>query len=147
MAFFGFSYSNRFRLLQFTSELFYDQKLISSGKQPRHEKFYPLTFFTTRGEDVQDINSTAFYNNSEVYEVVERVFELKKRWPQSWGKLDDQSIGIMTPYADQVFRIRSELRKRRMGGISVERVLNVQGEFKNNCTYIQYFALIGTMIN
>lgn len=115
-------------IIQFTSELFYDQKLISSGKQPRHDKFYPLTFFTTRGEDVQDSNSTAFYNNSEVYEVVERVSELKKRWPVSWGKLDEHSIGIMTPYADQVFRIRSELRKRRMGGISVERVLNVQGK-------------------
>ncbi|XP_075224399.1 helicase with zinc finger isoform X2 [Lycorma delicatula] len=115
-------------IIQFTSELFYDQKLISSGKQPRHDKFYPLTFFTTRGEDVQDRNSTAFYNNSEVYEVVERVCELKKRWPGSWGKLDEHSIGIMTPYADQVFRIRSELRKRRMGGISVERVLNVQGK-------------------
>ncbi|XP_066992775.2 probable helicase with zinc finger domain isoform X2 [Anabrus simplex] len=115
-------------IIQFTSELFYDQKLISSGKQPRHEKFYPLTFFTTRGEDVQDLNSTAFYNNSEVYEVVERVCELRKKWPVAWGKMDDQSIGIMTPYADQVFRIRSELRKRRMGGISVERVLNVQGK-------------------
>ncbi|XP_022187469.2 probable helicase with zinc finger domain [Nilaparvata lugens] len=115
-------------IIRFTSELFYDQKLISSGKQPRHDKFYPLTFFTTRGEDVQDKNSTAFYNNSEVYEVVERVSELKKRWPSSWGKLDEHSIGIMTPYADQVFRIRSELRKRRMGGISVERVLNVQGK-------------------
>lgn len=54
--------------------------------------------------------------------------ELKKRWPAAWGKLDEHSIGIMTPYADQVFRIRSELRKRRMGGISVERVLNVQGQ-------------------
>ncbi|XP_069701486.1 probable helicase with zinc finger domain isoform X2 [Periplaneta americana] len=115
-------------IIQFTSELFYDQKLISSSKQPRHEKFYPLTFFTTRGEDVQDQNSTAFYNNSEVYEVVERVCELRKKWPAAWGKMDDQSIGIMTPYADQVFRIRSELRKRRMGGISVERVLNVQGK-------------------
>lgn len=89
-------------IIHFTSELFYDQKLISSGKQPRHEKFYPLTFFTTRGEDVQDRNSTAFYNNSEVYEVVERVCELKKKWPAAWGKMDDQSIGIMTPYADQV---------------------------------------------
>lgn len=115
-------------IIHFTSELFYEQKLISSGKQPRHEKYYPLTFFTTRGEDVQDQNSTAFYNNSEVYEVVERVSELRKKWPAAWGKLDDQSIGIMTPYADQVFRIRSELRKRRMGGISVERVLNVQGK-------------------
>lgn len=115
-------------ITKFTSELFYDQKLIASGKQPKHDKFYPLTFFTTRGEDVQDKNSTAFYNNSEVYEVVERVSELKKKWPSAWGKISDQSIGIMTPYADQVFRIRSELRKRRMGGISVERVLNVQGK-------------------
>ncbi|CAH1397953.1 unnamed protein product [Nezara viridula] len=115
-------------IIQFTSELFYEQKLVSSGKQPRHDHFYPLTFFTTRGEDVQDQNSTAFYNNSEVYEVVERVCELKKKWPVTWGKLDEQSIGIMTPYSDQVFRIRSELRKRRLGGISVERVLNVQGK-------------------
>ncbi|XP_037940519.1 probable helicase with zinc finger domain [Teleopsis dalmanni] len=115
-------------IIKFTSELFYEQKLIASGKQPRHERFYPLTFFTTRGEDIQDKNSTAFYNNAEVYEVVERVSELRKKWPTSWGKINDASIGIMTPYADQVFRIRSELRKRRMGGISVERVLNVQGK-------------------
>lgn len=115
-------------IIKFTSELFYEQKLVASGKIPRHEKFYPLTFFTTRGEDVQDRNSTTFYNNSEVYEVVERVSELRKKWPSSWGKINDQSIGIMTPYADQVFRIRSELRKRRMAGISVERVLNVQGK-------------------
>jgi superfamily I DNA and/or RNA helicase len=53
-------------IIQFTSELFYDQKLISSGNQPRHEKLYPLTFYTTRGEDVQETNSTAFYNISEV---------------------------------------------------------------------------------
>lgn len=115
-------------IIKFTSELFYDQKLIASGKQPRHEKFYPLTFFTTRGEDIQDKNSTAFYNNAEVYEIVERVCELRRKWPASWGKFNDQSIGIMTPYADQVFRIRSELRKKRMAGISVERVLNVQGK-------------------
>lgn len=115
-------------IIKFTSELFYDQKLIASGKQPRHEKFYPLTFFTTRGEDIQDKNSTAFYNNAEVYEIVERVCELRRKWPASWGKFNDVSIGIMTPYADQVFRIRSELRKKRMAGISVERVLNVQGK-------------------
>lgn len=89
-------------IIKFTSELFYDQKLIASGKQPRHEKFYPLTFFTTRGEDIQDKNSTAFYNNAEVYEVVERVCELRKKWPALWGKFNEQSIGIMTPYADQV---------------------------------------------
>lgn len=39
---------------------------MASGKQPSHKDFYPLTFFTARGEDVQDKNSTAYYNNAEV---------------------------------------------------------------------------------
>ncbi|RZC35695.1 helicase with zinc finger domain, partial [Asbolus verrucosus] len=114
-------------IIQFTSESFYDQKLVSSSKQPKHFRFYPLTFFTTRGEDVQDKNSTAFYNNSEVYEVVERVAELKRNWPAEWGEINEQSIGVVTPYSDQVFRIRSELRKRKID-VCVERVLNVQGK-------------------
>lgn len=52
--------------MQFTSNLFYDNKLQSVGGQPRHKKFYPLTFFTALGEDVQDKNSTGFYNCAEV---------------------------------------------------------------------------------
>ncbi|KAF4798356.1 hypothetical protein TURU_064635 [Turdus rufiventris] len=64
----------------------------------------------------------------EVFEVVERVEELRRKWPVAWGKLDDGSIGVVTPYADQVFRIRAELRKKRLSDVSVERVLNVQGK-------------------
>ena len=63
----------------------------------------------------------------KVYELVERVAELKKDWPECWGKFNEHSIGIMTPYPDQVHRIRIELKKRKLMGISVERVLNVQG--------------------
>ncbi|XP_011786158.1 PREDICTED: probable helicase with zinc finger domain [Colobus angolensis palliatus] len=115
-------------LTLYTSELFYEGKLMASGKQPAHKDFYPLTFFTARGEDVQEKNSTAFYNNAEVFEVVERVEELRRKWPVAWGKLDDGSIGVVTPYADQVFRIRAELRKKRLSDVNVERVLNVQGK-------------------
>lgn len=50
----------------YTSDLFYGGKLMASGKQPPHKDFYPLTFFTARGEDVQEKNSTAYYNNAEV---------------------------------------------------------------------------------
>lgn len=67
---------------------------------------------------------------SKVFEIVERVEELRKKWPVAWGKLDDGSIGVVSPYADQVFRIRAELRKKRLHDVSVERVLNVQGEGK-----------------
>lgn len=67
---------------------------------------------------------------SQVFEIVERVEELRKKWPVAWGKLDEGSIGVVSPYADQVFRIRAELRKKRLHEVSVERVLNVQGEEK-----------------
>uniref|UniRef100_A0A8C5R894 Probable helicase with zinc finger domain n=1 Tax=Leptobrachium leishanense TaxID=445787 RepID=A0A8C5R894_9ANUR len=122
------NYRSHEAIINYTSELFYEGKLMASGKQPAHKEFYPLTFFTARGEDVQEKNSTAFYNNAEVFEVVERVEELRRKWPVAWGKLDDGSIGVVTPYADQVFRIRAELRKKRLSEVSVERVLNVQGK-------------------
>lgn len=66
----------------------------------------------------------------QVFEIVERVEELRRKWPVAWGKLDEGSIGVVTPYADQVFRIRSELRKKRLSEVNVERVLNVQGTFQ-----------------
>ncbi|XP_069511137.1 probable helicase with zinc finger domain isoform X3 [Ambystoma mexicanum] len=122
------NYRSHEAIINYTSELFYEGKLMASGKQPAHKDFYPLTFFTARGEDVQEKNSTAFYNNAEVFEIVERVEELRRKWPLAWGKLDDSSIGVVTPYADQVFRIRAELRKKRLSEVSVERVLNVQGK-------------------
>lgn len=53
---------------------------------------------------------------------------MRRKWPVAWGKLDDGSIGVVTPYADQVFRIRAELRKKRLSDVNVERVLNVQGK-------------------
>ena len=122
------NYRSHEAIIGYTSELFYEQKLLASGKQTKHESWHPLTVFTARGEDVQDTNSTSFYNNAEVYEVVERVSELQKTWPKSWGERHEYSIGIVTPYYDQVQRIRSELKKRRLFGVSVERVLNVQGK-------------------
>ncbi|XP_044838879.1 probable helicase with zinc finger domain isoform X1 [Mauremys mutica] len=122
------NYRSHEAIINYTSDLFYEGKLMASGKQPAHKDFYPLTFFTARGEDVQEKNSTAFYNNAEVFEIVERVEELRRKWPVAWGKLDDGSIGVVTPYADQVFRIRAELRKKRLSDVSVERVLNVQGK-------------------
>lgn len=65
-----------------------------------------------------------------MYEVVERVTELRRTWPESWGPLDDSSIGVVSPYADQVFQLRGALRQKKLGNVSVERVLNIQGDRK-----------------
>lgn len=97
------NYRSHRAIIDFTSELFYGNKLVASGNQPRHPHSYPLAFFTARGEDVQHQNSTGFYNNAEVYEVVERVAELQRAWPACWGPLDEGSIGVVSPYSDQVW--------------------------------------------
>lgn len=61
--------------------------------------------------------------------MAERVAELKKTWPtEYWGPYGEGSIGVLAYYAEQVQRIRCELRKRRLFDVSVERVLNVQGK-------------------
>ncbi|KAI8742129.1 helicase with zinc finger domain [Biomphalaria glabrata] len=115
-------------IVDFTSELFYDNKLIPSGNIVAHDQFYPLTFYAAKGEEIQHENSTGFYNLSEVYEIVERVDELKKKWPEAWGAFDNNGISIVAPYSDQVARIRAELRKRKLFNVNVERVSNVQGK-------------------
>ena len=40
----------------------------------------------------------------QVYEIADRVAELRHAWPQVWGPVDETSIGVVAPYADQVCR-------------------------------------------
>lgn len=47
------NYRSHEAIIDYTSQLFYEQKLLASGKQVRHEFWFPLTFFTARGEDIQ----------------------------------------------------------------------------------------------
>ncbi|PVD39317.1 hypothetical protein C0Q70_01946 [Pomacea canaliculata] len=123
------NYRSHAAIVDFTSELFYDHQLIASGKQIPHPTLYPLSFFAAMGEEVQHENNTGFYNLSEMYEVVDRVDDLVKKWPEEWGELNGNSISVVSPYMDQVIRIRGELRKRKIYNVSVERVLNVQEAF------------------
>ncbi|XP_033744648.1 probable helicase with zinc finger domain [Pecten maximus] len=123
------NYRSHSAIIDFTSDLFYDSQLTASSEQPCHPLYYPLTFYSARGEEVQHENSIGFYNIAEVHEVIDRVDHLVRTWPSSeWGELGEGSIGVLTPYTDQVFHIRSELRKRKMYNIKVERVFNVQGK-------------------
>ena len=62
----------------------------------------PLTFYTAQGQEVLDGDSTSYYNIAEVEEIVDRVDELFKHWPEEWGERKAELIGVVTPYADQV---------------------------------------------
>ena len=50
--------------------------------QPAHRDYYPLTFFAARGEDVQDPDSTSYFNMAEVFEVAEVCTKSRKNYFQ-----------------------------------------------------------------
>lgn len=60
------NYRSTKELVKYTSSLFYDNKLIAAGQECRHPTYWPFTFFTAKGEEVQHQNSTGFYNIAEV---------------------------------------------------------------------------------
>jgi len=62
------NYRSHEAIVELTSRLFYGRRLVASGKPGRHGEWHPLTVFTARGEDVQEANSTSFYNDAEVFE-------------------------------------------------------------------------------
>ncbi|KAJ8675755.1 hypothetical protein QAD02_011541, partial [Eretmocerus hayati] len=116
-------------IVKLTSDLFYGGEIEPGATLPRHPTLTPLTFYACEGVVQQGSNSTGFYNNVEAHAIAERVMELRRSWPtEQWGPYGEGSIGVLAHYAEQVLRIRSELRKRKLFNVSVERVLNVQGK-------------------
>ena len=69
--------SNR-AIIEFTSELFYDHKLTVGRDPVAHSVYYPLTFFTARGEEVQHENSSGFYNTAEVKFPLLNTYQIRK---------------------------------------------------------------------
>eukprot|EP00058_Branchiostoma_floridae_P025252 XP_002610742.1 hypothetical protein BRAFLDRAFT_90929 [Branchiostoma floridae] len=113
-------------ILRFLSESFYGG--LKSMGQPRYPRWYPLTFFSAEGDDKTGDYSTSFFNMAEVLEITERVQQLWKDWPEEWGPPNMADIGVITPYHNQMQLIRKELRQKRMGGVTVEMVTNIQGK-------------------
>lgn len=98
------NYRTKMEILRFISAIFYGgpDKLESKANLPSVLEITPLMFYAVQGMEIQDSDSISFYNMSEVQEVVERVYELYSRWPAEWGERNPQTIGVVTPYYDQV---------------------------------------------
>ncbi|XP_061191305.1 helicase with zinc finger domain 2-like [Saccostrea echinata] len=126
------NYRTKMEILRFISAIFYGgpEKLESRANLPSVLEITPLMFYAVQGVEIQDSDSISFYNMSEVQEVVERVQELYANWPAEWGEKNPKTIGVVTPYFDQVQLIRKALRKKHpdLKNITVERVNNVQGK-------------------
>jgi superfamily I DNA and/or RNA helicase len=94
-------------LVRFLSAVFYGgpDVLHSFCALPDVYGVIPLTFYTAQGREIQDSESTSYYNLAEVEEIVERVSTLVQCWPEEWteqGASPAQSILVVSPYLDQV---------------------------------------------
>ncbi|KAJ8245989.1 hypothetical protein GJAV_G00262470 [Gymnothorax javanicus] len=115
-------YRSQQHIVRLVSELFYQGELKASSKQPTHKDFFPLSFFTAWGTDK---SSCGYLNYAEVLEVVEQVEDLCKKWPVSWGKLEEGSVGVLTPYPQQAMCLRAELRRRNLGCATVQTLVSL----------------------
>lgn len=74
-------------------------------------------------------STPGYYHTIEAQILADCVVDLKNAWPtQQWGPYNEESIGVLSYYAEQVQRLRIELRNRGLANVCVERVLNVQGK-------------------
>ncbi|KAK7471580.1 hypothetical protein BaRGS_00035778, partial [Batillaria attramentaria] len=132
--FLSINYRTKMEILRFISAVFYGgpEQLKAYGNIPSVVELTPLMFNAVQGKEVQDTDSTSFYNSAEATEVVDRVVELINSWPMEWGECRPEEIGIVTPYHDQVKQIRHILRSKRgrpeLRSVKVETVQNMQGK-------------------
>ncbi|XP_041364208.1 uncharacterized protein LOC121379626 [Gigantopelta aegis] len=129
--FLSINYRTKKEILQFISAIFYGgpDRLKAQGSIPSVE-ITPLVFYAVQGCEIQEADSTSYYNISEIQEVVERVDELYKNWPIEWGPQKGEDIMVVAAYHNQVLQIRNALRKKRreLRSVNVSRIHEVQGK-------------------
>lgn len=130
------NYRSHPTILQLPNNMFYDGKLIPSGDPltiqsmerwehlPSQNKF-PVVFYATDGENLREGNSPSWFNPQEVSVVVEYVKLLMK---QSRPAMTADDVGVITPYARQVQKIRMGLKKHNMDDVKVGSVETFQGQ-------------------
>ena len=103
------NYRSKMEILRFISAIFYGgpDRLQAKSVQPAVDSLVPLNFYVAQGQEHQDRESTSFYNASEIEEITARVEELYNKWPEEWGEPQPDSIGVVTPYYDQVILVNS----------------------------------------
>lgn len=136
-------------LLHVVSNLFYDDALLPCGPLSTlptsswsllPNKNCPLLFDNVEGNDAWVDEGASFYNDMEIARVVELIESLTGRSPspdalaptsngnqKEKGIVNAKDIAVITPYREQVWRIRLALRKRGLAAVNVGHVEVFQG--------------------
>lgn len=125
----------------FPSDEFYDSRLLDGDNmaqvnaRPWHQQF-PLTpyrFFDIKSTETQDRRSKSYFNTTEITVAWELVDALEKLFVSSGQSLDGK-IGIISPYKEQIFKLKtafvSRYGKPILNAIDFNTVDGFQGQEK-----------------
>ncbi|XP_064160131.1 3'-5' exoribonuclease HELZ2-like isoform X1 [Anguilla rostrata] len=126
---FNENYRSSEEIVDFVSSHFYGKSgaIKACGHVPPHPQFHSLRFHHVRGKCHLDATTMSWYNLDEVACVADVVQKLFEGWPRQWGNQEQRTICVLSE-GSQVVLIRKELRKRRLGRVTVENANNVQGK-------------------
>ncbi|XP_042318316.1 helicase with zinc finger domain 2 [Sceloporus undulatus] len=127
---FNENYRSTPSIIDFVSRHFYVGKgdaICAKGNVPPHPEFYPLMFCHVAGSPERDMSMTSWLNNLEIREIIEKLEEIKQRWPDEWGERDLKRICVVS-HGMQVKALRQELRKKSLGDVTVESDENLPGK-------------------
>lgn len=119
-------------ILELPSKLFYDDLLMPCKEESDYfdydsldipNKMFPVYFIDVQGFDEREGNNPSWFNRSEASKVVEVVQNLIES-----SKLTVEDIGIITPYRQQVMKLRKALESLDMNDIKVGTVEQFQGQ-------------------
>ena len=113
-------------ILKLPNEMFYRNKLVACGDQfSTHsminwehlpKKGFPILFHAADGENLREGSSPSWFNPQEAMIVVDYVNRLVK---ESKPPIQEHEIGVITPYARQVQKIRLALQQADINDVKV----------------------------
>ncbi|KAM9260614.1 LOW QUALITY PROTEIN: 3'-5' exoribonuclease HELZ2 [Cariama cristata] len=130
---FNENYRSTAGIIEFVSKHFYIGKgnaIQASGNIPPHPEMYPLMFCHVSGVAEKAMSMISWHNTSEIIQVIEKVEEIYRRWPDEWGVRNLKRICVVS-HGKQVSAIRQELREKQLPDVVVENYENLPGrEFR-----------------
>ncbi|XP_059612252.1 putative helicase MOV-10 isoform X2 [Phlebotomus argentipes] len=126
------------KILEFPDVEFYSGELMAEGSPQvtrwacgwkyLPNKSVPIIFEHVIGQSEQDDNSPSWYNMREVQRVMFHIDKIMQAKNICGRKIDQKSIGVITPYKKQCQKINLECKKRKWPDIDVGSVETFQGQ-------------------
>lgn len=88
---------------------------------------FPLLCLGVAGDDSHLVDSPSFWNLAEIEYVCAAITSLIEESRRAGAPLTALDVGVISPYRQQVLRLRRALRAANLGSVSVGSVANFQG--------------------